>query len=127
MPIKVTLTKSLIGQVPKNRKTVYALGLRKIGQSNTFEESESIRGMIHKVKHMIKVEEVEGVEVVRRRKGTGANAAKPKEAATKSTTAKNEASAKAKLKPKTSAKPKTAEEKAEAKPKRAPRKKKDES
>ncbi len=66
--LKVTLVKSKIGNTPANRATVKALGLNKIGSSNTFEDSPSIRGMIHKVKHLLKVEEnVEG-EVIRRRR-----------------------------------------------------------
>ena len=81
--LKVTLVKSIIGSTPANRATVYALGLRKISQSNTFEPTPSVLGMIHKVKHLLKVEEVEG-EKVRRRKGSKAlGATKPAKAASK--------------------------------------------
>jgi len=66
--LKVTLYKSIIGNTPANRATVKALGLGKIGSSNTFDDSASIRGMIHKVKHLLKVEEIDGGEVVRRRR-----------------------------------------------------------
>lgn len=79
--LKVTLVKSIIGNTPANRATVHALGLRKIGQSNTFEPNSAILGMIHKVKHLLKVEEVTEGKVVRRRQGlkaTGATKAAPK-------------------------------------------------
>lgn len=101
--LKVTLKKSLIGNTPANRATVYALGLRKIGQSNTFEPTQSILGMIHKVKHLLVVEEVEGTKV-RRRQGHQASAgtaepkaakkAAPKAAAKKATAKKSDSAAK---------------------------------
>jgi large subunit ribosomal protein L30 len=56
--IKVTKTKSAIKR-PKNQKlTLEALGLRKIGQSNEFESSNSLTGMINKVKHLVSVQEI---------------------------------------------------------------------
>jgi large subunit ribosomal protein L30 len=74
--LKVTLVKSLIGAEPRNMKTAHALGLRKISQSNTFEDTPAIRGMIHHVKHLLKVEEVEGTPT-RRRVIRGAKAEAP--------------------------------------------------
>ncbi|MCQ2536013.1 MAG: 50S ribosomal protein L30 [Lachnospiraceae bacterium] len=56
--LKITLVKSKIGQVPKNVKTIEAMGLRKIGQSIEREDSPAIRGQIQKVRHMVKVEEI---------------------------------------------------------------------
>lgn len=56
--LKVTLIKSPIGAVPKNRKTVAALGLHKINSYNEFPDNPAIRGMIRKVAHMVKVEEL---------------------------------------------------------------------
>ena len=56
--LKITLVKSKIGQVPKNVKTIEAMGLRKIGQSIEREDSPAIRGQIQKVSHMVKVEEI---------------------------------------------------------------------
>lgn len=109
--LKVTLSKSMIGAVPKNRKTVNALGLRKIGQSNTFEDTASIRGMIHQVKHLLTVEEVEDQPIVRRRRGNGAQAA-AKPAAKK---APAKAEAKAEEKPKAAAKKAPAKKATEAK------------
>ena len=56
--IKVTQTRSAIGSKPKQRGTLRALGLGKIGQSNTLPDRSEIRGMIARVPHLIKVEEV---------------------------------------------------------------------
>lgn len=53
--IKVTLTKSTIGRLPKHRKSVYGLGLRKIGQQVELEDTPSVRGMINKVSYMVEV------------------------------------------------------------------------
>jgi large subunit ribosomal protein L30 len=55
--LKITLVKSPIGAVPKNKKTVEALGLRKLHQTVEKPDNEAVRGMIHQVKHLIKVEE----------------------------------------------------------------------
>lgn len=56
--VKVTLTKSLIGRSDNQLATVKALGLKKIGTSVEHEDNVQIRGMIEKVKFMVKVEEV---------------------------------------------------------------------
>ncbi len=55
--LKITLLKSTIGQVPKTRATIAAMGLRKIRQTVELPDNESTRGQIQKVRHMIKVEE----------------------------------------------------------------------
>lgn len=57
--IKVTLTKSTIGCLDKQKKTVQALGLRKIRSSAIHNDNAAIRGMIFVVKHMVTVSEVE--------------------------------------------------------------------
>ena len=56
--IKVTLVRSTIGAIPKHKRTVEALGLRKINSSNIHEDNEAIRGMAAQVRHLVKVEEV---------------------------------------------------------------------
>ena len=56
--IKVTLVKSTIGARPKHKKTVEALGLRKINATNIHQDNPAIRGMLHKVKHLVKIESV---------------------------------------------------------------------
>lgn len=122
--LKVTLKKSMIGNTPANRATVHALGLRKIGQSNTFEATKPVLGMIHKVKHLLLVEEVEGETIVRRRKGhkaEGTTAAPKKES--KKAAAPKEAAVK-KAEPKKKSEPKAKAE--DSKPKRTTRTKKSE-
>ena len=56
--IKVTQVKSAIGTKPKHRGSLRALGLRGIGQSNTLPDRPESRGMIARVPHLVKVEEV---------------------------------------------------------------------
>ncbi len=56
--IKVTLVRSTIGALPKHKKTVEALGLRKTNSSNIHEDNAAIRGMIKQVCHLVKVEEI---------------------------------------------------------------------
>ena len=53
--LKVTLTRSLIGLSPKQEATVRALGLRRIRQTVSHEDSASVRGMIAKVPHVLTV------------------------------------------------------------------------
>ena len=55
----VTLVKSPIGAVPKNRKTVEAMGLTKLHKTVELPDNAAVRGMIRQVNHMVKVEEVE--------------------------------------------------------------------
>ncbi len=56
--LKITLIRSTIGQVPKNRATATAMGLRKINQSVVLPDNAATRGQIQRVRHMVKVEEV---------------------------------------------------------------------
>ena len=56
--IRVTLVKSTIGQVQSVKGTVAALGLKKIRSSKELEDTAAIQGMIAKVKHLVKVENV---------------------------------------------------------------------
>ena len=56
--LKITLVKSTIGAVPKNRKTVEALGLNKIGKTVEMPDNKAVRGMIQRVRHLVKVEEI---------------------------------------------------------------------
>jgi large subunit ribosomal protein L30 len=53
----VTQVRSSIGAKPKHRGTLRALGLGRIGKSNTLPDRPEIRGMIAKVPHMITVDE----------------------------------------------------------------------
>ncbi len=56
--LKVTLVKSPIGAVPKHKKTVAALGLRKLNKTVELPDNDAVRGMIWQVKHLVKVEEI---------------------------------------------------------------------
>ena len=54
--IKVTLTRSPIGILPKHKLCVKGLGLRRIGHCVELEDTPSVRGMINQVSYMVKVE-----------------------------------------------------------------------
>jgi large subunit ribosomal protein L30 len=56
--LKITLVKSVIGTKPKKRLNVKALGLGKTNSSVVQKDNPAIRGMIKKVSHLVKVEEV---------------------------------------------------------------------
>jgi len=56
--LKITLIKSVIGQNERQRATVRALGLRKLNHSVVKADSPEIRGMVAKVSHLLKVEEL---------------------------------------------------------------------
>jgi large subunit ribosomal protein L30 len=57
--LKVSWVKSAIGSPKSQKATIAALGLRKLNQSVQHEDTPVIRGMIHKVRHLVKVEIVE--------------------------------------------------------------------
>jgi large subunit ribosomal protein L30 len=54
----VTQVRSAIGIKPKQRGTLRALGLRRIGMSNRLPDRPEIRGMLARVPHLVAVEEV---------------------------------------------------------------------
>ncbi len=56
--LKITLVKSTIGAVPKNKAIVHSMGLRKIGSSVVLPDNDATKGQIRRVSHMLKVEEV---------------------------------------------------------------------
>ena len=56
--LKITLVKSTIGAVKKNKAVVESMGLRKIGKSIILPDNDATRGQIRKVSHLLKVEEV---------------------------------------------------------------------
>ena len=55
--LKVTLVKSPIGAVPKHKRTVEALGLKKVNKTVELPNNAATRGMIKQVQHLVKVEE----------------------------------------------------------------------
>ena len=57
--IKISWVKSAIGCPEDQKATIAALGLRKLNQSVIQDDTPVIRGMLHKVRHLVKVEEVE--------------------------------------------------------------------
>lgn len=58
--LQVTQVRSAIGTKPKHRATLRALGLRRIGATNTLPDRPEIRGMIARVPHLVAVDEVAG-------------------------------------------------------------------
>ncbi len=58
-PLKVTQTRSVIGSKEGHKRTVQALGLKRIRDEKVHEDTPQIRGMVHKVCHLVKVEEVQ--------------------------------------------------------------------
>jgi large subunit ribosomal protein L30 len=58
--LKITLKKSPIGYEETQKRTVKALGLRKLNSSTVKPDNPQIRGMVRKVVHLVAVEEIEG-------------------------------------------------------------------
>ena len=56
--LKITLVKSPIGAIPKQRATVEALGLRKLNKTVALPDNDAVRGLVWHVKHLVKVEEI---------------------------------------------------------------------
>ena len=56
--LKITLVKSTIGSIPKHKKTVEALGLKKTNKTVEMPDNAAIRGMVDQVRHLVKVEEI---------------------------------------------------------------------
>jgi large subunit ribosomal protein L30 len=56
--VKVTLKKSMAGQIPQNRAIIKSLGLGKISSSRVFEKTKQLDGALAKIGYMVKVEEV---------------------------------------------------------------------
>ena len=57
--LKITLVKSLIGAKPKQKATAASLGLRKIGDSITAEQTAVLDGKINVISHLVKVEQAD--------------------------------------------------------------------
>ncbi|MDR1872678.1 MAG: 50S ribosomal protein L30 [Deltaproteobacteria bacterium] len=57
--LKITQVKSVVGRLPNHRRTVRALGLKRIGDSSTQPDNPAIRGMIATVGYLLRVEEVQ--------------------------------------------------------------------
>ena len=74
--LKVTQIKSGIGTKPKHRGTLRALGLGRIGKTNTLPDRPEIRGMIARVPHLVKVESGDAVPA-RDKAGVGSASEQP--------------------------------------------------
>ena len=57
--IKVTLLKSSIGNRKNQKENLKGLGLKKINNSRILENTPSVRGMIQKVQHLVRIETIE--------------------------------------------------------------------
>ena len=56
--LKITLVKSTSGAIPKHRKTVEALGLKKLNKTVEMPDNAAPRGQIQQIRHLVKVEEI---------------------------------------------------------------------
>ncbi len=56
--LRITYSKSAIGYKEDQKRTIKALGFRKLNQTVELDDSPATRGMIHKVNHLVTVEEV---------------------------------------------------------------------
>ena len=56
--LKITLVKSPIGAVPKQRATIEALGFMKMHKTVEMPDNGAVRGMIQNFRHLVKVEEI---------------------------------------------------------------------
>lgn len=56
--LRITYSKSFIGYKEDQKRTIRALGFRKLNQTVELDDTPAIRGMIHKVNHLVTVEEV---------------------------------------------------------------------
>lgn len=56
--IKITWTKSVIGRPQNQRRIIKSLGLHRLHHTVVHQDSPTIRGMVNKVSHLVKVEEV---------------------------------------------------------------------
>ncbi|NLV75313.1 MAG: 50S ribosomal protein L30 [Chloroflexi bacterium] len=57
--LRIHYVKSVIGYNVRQKRTIQALGLHKLGQSVEQEDNPVIRGMVRRVQHLVRVEEVE--------------------------------------------------------------------
>ena len=54
--VKIKLIRGLSGRIPKHRQCIRGLGLRRIGDEVSLEDTPSVRGMINKVNYMLNIE-----------------------------------------------------------------------
>ena len=56
--VRVTLVKSPIGAIPKHKRTLEALGLKKVNKTVELPNNAATKGMTDQVRHLVKVEEI---------------------------------------------------------------------
>ncbi len=56
--LQITLVRSVIGQTESQRETVKSLGLRRLSQTVVREDTPAVRGMVNKVRHLVKCTEI---------------------------------------------------------------------
>ena len=56
--VKITQVKSVIDRTKRQKETMYALGLRRMHQTVVKDLNPQVEGMINKIKHLVKIEEV---------------------------------------------------------------------
>ena len=56
--LKITLVRSTIGEKPKTRATIESLGLRKVNSTVERPDTPDVRGMVHRARHLLEVEEI---------------------------------------------------------------------
>lgn len=83
--VKVTQVKSELGHVARNRGTIRALGLDRIGDTNLLPDTPAVRGMVRQVSFLVSMEELTGAEAIT---AAAAVAAKRVQKAKKPATAK---------------------------------------
>lgn len=60
--LEITYTRSSIGRLPRQRRTIRALGLHRLNETVRHHDSPSMRGMVNSVHHLVTVREVEEEE-----------------------------------------------------------------
>ena len=60
MKLKITQVRSAINRIERQKRTIRALGIRRLHHTVVHEDTPQIRGMIRKVVHLVTVEEVDG-------------------------------------------------------------------
>ena len=58
--VKVTQVRSALDRGARQRGTIRALGIRRVGQTVVHEDRPEIRGMIRAVRHLVEIEEIDG-------------------------------------------------------------------
>lgn len=58
--LKIKQVRSTIGRIEKQKRTVVALGIKKMGGTSILDDGPVVRGMVNAVRHLVTVEEIDG-------------------------------------------------------------------